>query len=244
MRKALILCALLFSGLAHPCFGAVTVQSIGKNATAAGALTLVITTTADCPTGSTLFVATAENLTSVTISTATDSAGNTYTGGTAINGTGLKIRPFHALSAIHLPLGGTITITYSASTVAQAAVASCAATGITATDTQAAGASGNNTSPSITGSVLAQASEIVFGFVAVAVGGSDSFTEDATYSPVDAALQSGGLALHLAYRQTNATTAPTYAPTLGTTRQWVANLRTYKAISASCGSLALGGAGC
>jgi hypothetical protein len=164
----------------------------------------------------------------------TDSAGNTYTAlGTVSVGT-RRVTAFWSRIASEIASGGSVTITYSSATgVKFGAIYKVSGTASSPADIDGGtGASGtSSTNPSITTGTLAQANEIVFAWtVVIGDAGSDSFTQAADFTAltgVTLAGASGGV-LRMAYRIVSATTAVTYAPTLGTARDWAVNYVAFK----------------
>lgn len=196
--------------------------------------TLVLHTTADSPAGNAIavFAGTGANL---TITSVTDSAGNTYTGGTSVQNVSndSTVRPFWVFNAAHLPAGGTITVTYSGSSSDQQ-VSAISVGGVltsSALDTQGAGVKGTGTAPSSSTGTLASSSEIVLGFTHVHVGASDTFTEVAGFTSNTLAGSGAGSGLHSAYKIVSATTSVTYNPTLGTSRDYTSNVLSFKGAS-------------
>lgn len=224
--------------------GAATV--LGSVATA----TIAITTTSDCPAGSDIFVVESYNGTSATISSMTDQVSNTYTSPHNKNGTGIRVYEENAANIADLPSGDTITATWSASSLQRYATAYCVQ-GATASplDIDALALTATSTTPSVATGTLAQASEAILGYVMIVNGFSDTFTESGG-GFVSGSPNAGVSAAHIlrtANQTVAATTSVTYAPTLGTSRNWVANVVSFK-FSGAAGAvgctLGLLGVGC
>lgn len=204
------------------------------------------TTTVDAPSGSLIVVVVdCGNNVSFAI---TDGNSNTYTAGTKINNTG-HIQPFWAINNADLPIGSTITLTTGGGPGA-IALAAFSTTGIaspTPIDTQAAGATGTGTTPSIATGTLAQASELVLGFIDISSGHGDTFTESSGFTGFTD-ISASTRDLRVAYQIVAATTTVTYAPTLGTSRNYAANVLSFAGVasgttvSPATGAIALSGA--
>lgn len=189
------------------------------------------TTIADSPAGNAIFVAEAQAASNFAgTPSCSDSAGNTYS---LVNVTSLVGPPnesvvlFYALSALHLPLGGTITVTDGVGSTRRL-ISGISVPGITALDVNPAGnTSAGTAAPSISTGTLAQAEEIVLGFIGVSSGNSDTYTESAGFTSATA---QGILTnkLHFAYQIVAATTSVTFAPTLGTSRPVAYNAVSFK----------------
>lgn len=183
------------------------------------------TTTVDAPSGSLIVVVVdCGNNVSFAI---TDGNSNTYTAGTKINNTG-HIQPFWAINNADLPIGSTITLTTGGGPGA-VALAAFSTTGIaspTPIDTQAAGATGTGTTPSIATGTLAQASELVLGFIDISSGHGDTFTESSGFTGFTD-ISASTRDLRVAYQIVAATTTVTYAPTLGTSRNYAGNVLSF-----------------
>lgn len=78
---------------------------------------------------------------------------------------------------------------------------------------------------SATSGTLVQASEIAIGYAVIFGGSADSFTEDATYTTLGSVVF-GTTIIRVAYKIVSSTTAVSYAPTNGTSRNWGANVFT------------------
>ena len=118
MRKLLIvLCLLLFAPIGAN--AAITVATLGTRTQTASTTSVLTTAGNACAAGSTIIVFTSYVTVADTLSSATDSAGNTYkTPIDNIAGTSVGIGWVYAVNTgTNLPIGGTITLTYSGSTV-------------------------------------------------------------------------------------------------------------------------------
>ena len=206
-----------------------TPVQIGATANGTSATTLVITTTTASPAGAAIIVAIGFANFATTVTGVTDSAGNTYTIGTLATGT--ATRGYFAFSANTLALAssGTITITFAvAVTIKGACAVSVVGLSSAPADTEGAGATGTSTAPTITSAALSQPDEIVFGLTVINNGFTDTFTEDGNFTS-DTVAKVSGIAVRSAYQIVSAKTAVTYAPTLGTIRTWVAQIKSFKA---------------
>ena len=203
----------------------------GTAVATAGSATLVMTTSGDSPAGTLQLLLAAHGTAAATISSVTDSGSNTYTAGTQItNGAVAAVRPFYSAFTTHLPPGSTATTTFSTTTVDEYA-ALISIPGIASAsplDTQAAGTTGTGTTPSIATGTLGNANDIVVGFIYIAAGASDTFTEASGWTTGGAVVRAGGGVLRWAYKIVSATTTQTYNPTLGTSRAYAANVMSFK----------------
>lgn len=190
------------------------------------------TTIADSPAGNTITLATAQASTAFSgTPSCVDSAGNTYTpiftagAGTVTQSVAL----WYCLNALHLPLGGTITLSDGTSTRRPASAISIP--NVSALDVSPAGnVSAGTAAPSISTGTLAQADEIVLGFIGVASGNSDAYTESTGFTSATA---QGILAdkLHFAWQIVASTASVTFAPTLGTSRGVAYNVVSFKGLA-------------
>lgn len=214
-----------------------TPLALGAANAAAGALTLVLTTTATAPAGG-LIVVVCSGSQGSNINSCADSAGNTYTANgiasTFSNGVG-KSHFFWSFNAIALPSGGAITVTYGVVTPVKN-MSAVSVTGCAAADLKGVGALGTSTAPTIATGVLGWPNEIIFGLTQVSAGSADGFTEAAGFTSLAPSLNGDGL--HWAWQITTANASPTYAPTLGTSRTWGVNTLTFSGAVASPFSLA------
>ena len=203
--------------------------ALGTATSTASTTTLVITTTTASAAGACIVVAVGWVNVATTLSSVTDSAGNSYTVGTLASGT--NTRGYFAFSpnAKALASSGTITFTFALAVAIKGACAvSVAGLSSAPADTEGAGATGTSTLPTITGATLAQPDEIVFGFTVVNAGNADAFIEASGFTSNASALPSG-CAVRSGYKIVSATAAVTYAPTLGTSRTWVTQIKSFKA---------------
>ena len=166
----------------------------------------------------------------------TDSVNGAYTAETQVqNGNSDTIRAFHFANAAHLPTGSTATET-SGIVVSQyaALVAITGAVTSSPLDKQGAGTTGTGTAPSIATGTLSQAAEIVIGYVFIANGDVDAFTEASGWTTGGSISLSGGLSIvRWAYKVVSSTASVTYNPTLGTSRNYLANVMSYKLTGSS-----------
>lgn len=204
-----------------------TPVQLGSASAAAGSTTLTLTTTADSPAGNTIVVFAGDSG-AVGVNAVTDSAGNSYTVGTLFSGTSGKGRPFHCLNAARLGAGGAITATFSATGAAKL-MSAVSVGGVAAPDVEGAGATGTSTTPSLASGTLGHGGEIVFGLAVIVLGASDAFTESAGFTGNTAALN--GAALRWTWRIVSTGAGVTYAPSLGTSRTWAVNVKSFAAIA-------------
>jgi hypothetical protein len=206
--------------------------------------TVTVTTTFDAPVGSRV-VCLAAVANATAINSVADTSGNTWNARNGTTGpTGLRSRLFDAYVTVDMPVGTTITATYNTAGV-QAHLAACAvitnlaarAINIDQNVTQTSNTS--STTPSITGTTLALPYEVIISGVAVLTGSGDTYNEASGWTSLSSV--SNVSALHLAYQVVlGSTSAPTYAPTLGTARTWEAAMTSYKLMPPSLGSTGAG----
>jgi hypothetical protein len=212
----------------------VSLGSVGHAAEA----TLVLTTGADAPVGSLIFVAGVQQVTSGTVvSSCTDQKSNSYSAlGSANNASGASTGAAYANNtASDLPSGDTISATFgtSAATVAMAALAVSGIATSSPLDINNVNATGNSSSPSAATGTLAQASEIIFAILGWSTSGG-TITEDTTHGWTSlVTFQGNTMTLHIAYQIVSATTSVTYAPTISATREWTVQLFSFKGVAAS-----------
>lgn len=212
-----------------------TPAQLGTASAASGGVdTLAITTGPNSAAGNLLVLLAAHGTAAETISSVADSASNTYAAGTQVSSGNFAIRPFYSAASALLLAGGTITTTFSSNDQQYAAAISIP--GVLASsplDKQAAGTASSGTSPSIATGTLAQANEVVIGFIIVEAGAADTFTEASGFTTGGSIALASNSILRWAWKETTATTTVTYAPTLGTSRSYIANVLSFKAASAT-----------
>lgn len=206
------------------------VQLTGTVVPASGA-TSVYTTIADSPAGNAIIVAVAQPTASLLGPTCIDSAGNTYTSTTQVAFAGVTETCvlWYCLNALHLPLGGTITVGDGVSTRRPASAISVSGLALTSALDKDGGGSGGTgvTSPSMATGVLAQADEIVLWLIGITSGNSDTYTPSAGFT----ALNGLGVLtneLRFDYQIVSSTGSVTVNPTMGTARNAVWNVLTFK----------------
>lgn len=222
--------ALLFASTASaaPFVPIGTPVELGTQVSANGAsLTAVITTTADAPAGSCIWVPAVATGDTV-ISSIADSASNTYapvtnyTGG----GSGNVIKGFWCIIPALLPSGSTITVTFS-STNGRKFIAAFSTTGISGIDLTASGATGTSTTPSITTAALAQANSQAWATTYVGAGYLDTWTEAAGWTSHTTAVTETRI-MRTAHINLASASAVTYAPTNSVSRTWTMNAVVFK----------------
>jgi hypothetical protein len=179
------------------------------------------------------------------ISSIADDAGNVYTLGTVANlGNATRLRFGWCFYCLALASGNHVTVTYAATNTNPKLAAAISVTGLNNLDLDGgAGASGTGGGGSgslatITTGTMGQPAELVIAGTSINSGASDSFTEASGFNSNTSALSGG--ALRWAYKIVSATTAVTYAPTLGTSRQWDVQYETFEAKNCSLGSVGAG----
>lgn len=224
---------------------------LGTASAVAGSATLIITTIADCPEGALIVVGASQVGSSggATI-TAVDSAGNTYLTNSGFTGTlqrGIFISDRSSATQVakkFLPSGGTITITYALTTVAQMAHAICipgAAIFTTTTEATDTAGSGTSVSPTFTTGLAARFSfEYQLSMTILTAGVADSWTEATGYTSLTPVLSVN--ALRMAYQIIPVLTPTSYTPTNGASRVWSAS--GVKVIPAYCSVSSTGSGPC
>jgi len=212
---------------------------IGGGTAGAGS-TLAFTTTADVLPGQTILVFVAFADTTRTVSSITDSSGNTYALSGPVDGGSFRFY-IGLATPIGTPLGGmglksgdTITINKTSATYAAAAQAVKVAAGFKLSsplDVAGTVATGTNTAPTSNASgVLAQADEIIFGAQASASTSSgQTSTVSSPFTAVGNRQFVSGIDLRIGYQIVTATTSQTMVGTLSTSRAWGSWLRSYRA---------------
>lgn len=197
--------------------------SLGTASAASGSTSLVLTTTATAPAGSVIVVFACAT-TGVNPTGCADGASNGYvTGASVYTGTG-RSRTFASVNVATLASGSSLTVTFG-STGGAKLMSAAAITGLAARDISGAGASGTGTAPSIASGALGWPAEIVLAYVQASGGAADGFTEAAGFTTLSSVTQID--ALRSAYAIVATTAAVTYAPTLGTSRNWGANVLSF-----------------
>jgi hypothetical protein len=211
-------------------------QATASSKTSSTTLTITVPT-GGFPAGSTLIVLVAWLLTGPSISSITDSAGNTYvrdnTQTIYLNGITAVWRSSNILG---LSAGQTITITFSQSVTAKVANVSCW-TGLASNPldkTRSNSSSGSNYVNSDLTSTTTQADELVIGPAALNGPTGDTFTPDSGLTALDRVGTSGGTAtsnvtLNSLYKIVNAVGQYSIGGTNSSSRSWGAIVVTYKA---------------
>lgn len=204
---------------------------LGRGTNASPTNTLVVTDGNASPAGNLIVVFIGGGSVGATVSSVTDTAGNSYTivdqygwgqGQTALA---------YSENALALPAGGKITVVYSTNEEQIAVALSIG--GIASSGSL--DSHGNNTnqtgsSPSATTATLSQAAEIVLGYTWVTSGASDTITQPSGFT---GNLPAGGVsALQSGWQIVSSTGPVTYNPVLGTARTNTTNVVSFKATSA------------
>lgn len=200
--------------------------------TSSGTSTTVITTSGAITAGD-LAVVLVEESSSITVSGVADSAGNTYTAGTAIvSGTRL-IQPFYKPNAAAMSSGGTITVTRSAST----GVGYAAAISVSGMDTsspidiQTAGSVGTATGYTLATGTLGQADELLVCFTFLSSGSGDAYVQPSGFT-ANTAASDGTNVLRSGYLIVSSTTTTSPHPTWGVSRTFLGQVVSFKAAGA------------
>lgn len=160
--------------------------------------------------------------------------------------TAVRIETFVAYNiATTLQSGDTVTVTHPSTTLARAILISNFSGLDTSSLDKSATATGSSTAPS-SGNTAAttQADELLYTAIASEGPSGDTFTVGTSYTAIDKAGTTGGqtysnITLNGEYRIVSATGTYPGDGTLGTSRPWLANVDTYKALAAAAGSFKL-----
>ena len=234
-----------------------TPVSIGTTADKTSGTTTVLTTSAAVPAGALICVCYAVDGDGTLsgdarqIDSVADSSGNTYEQGRGENSGGnastVAAGIYYAKNAAALASGSTITLDWfgtSAPTAKAISAFYCEGIDTTAPLDVVGGAvlAAGSTTPSVsTDATTTQADVITIGIVATEGPSGDSFTQDASPAygnvPVRVGTSGGGAAgnvtLSGGHFIETATGVKTYNPTLGTSREWVAVIVTFKGAATS-----------
>jgi hypothetical protein len=214
-------------------------QATASSKTSSTTLTITVPT-GGFPAGSTLIVLIVSDVGGQTISSITDSAGNSYVvdktsgmGATPTAGTTFVARSSNILA---LSAGQTITITFGAATTAKAVNVSCW-DGLDLTNPKDRDSAATNTGTSITSGptlTTTQADELVIGPAAVKGSTGDTFTPVSGLTALTRVGTSGGSAasnvtLNSLYKIVSVTGQYSIGGTNSASRDWGAIVVTYKA---------------
>lgn len=233
--------AALFVGVialvwAQGALAAIVVTKLGTVGATASATTAVITTSAAVAAGDMEICIVGlinGDFSPTVISSASDGTNSmSAVTGTLETSSSTYINMVAKYNASAVSSGATITITFLNSQ-GNRMVGCYTVSGLTTTPADQSNIAQNagSTTPSVATGTLAQAAEVVFG--AVNVDGSSTYTEASGFSTLDAMAAGGIGTVHTAYEIVAATTAVTYAPTLGTSREWSANIASFKGAAAA-----------
>lgn len=211
----------------------VALQSAAVSATSASSLAL--TTNANSPAGATIVVASHIGSNNTTISSLTDSAGNSYSLAKAQT-PDRSSSIWYSTTSVALPSGGTITATYSGSPGASGGsiLAAASIVGLTASPLdKTAGAIFNaaTSQPSGATATLSQAKEVAFGVAGGGTtGGGNGFSAASGWTRI-ANLENIGTnheGMEFDFIVVNATTALNFSPTSTTASYGESVIATFK----------------
>jgi hypothetical protein len=211
------------------------------------------------PSGALIGVSVVSVASTLTGSSVSDTAGNTYhlADSAAFNSSGEKLYQFYAYNCLALVQNNTISVNQGSGV--SGAMSCWYATGVKtsadpwdSTASTSGGASGSSTSPSAAmRAAPASASSLVIGCVAAVISHSATFTQDSTNAsyatPPNRSTQGSGIHPEVAGGSVISSSQLTYAPTYGSSATWgeiVCVFSPPAAAAAACGSLALLGVGC
>jgi hypothetical protein len=203
--------------------------------TAAGtaATTRVITTTADAPAGSLIFVAAHYTTVIDTVTSVTDSAGNSYVVIENDAGTGAAVGTAYCKNCLFLASGSTITINFGGSVPSVAGAVCVQGVGtVNALDTSGHSSTGlaATSATSVATGTLALPSEIIFSVLGVAAnisGVTNAGLTDTGASSSNNTTSGGSLALW--YKNVTAPTSIAWAPTWTTAGNYASAVFSFKA---------------
>ena len=199
--------------------GSPTLLGSATGASKAG-LTLAVTTTAAVAVGDTVLVFVGTEGTNTT-TTVTDSAGNTYvTSANSGLNTGQTVqRIFQCVGATApLPIGGTITATWTLAFPAKAMIA-IGVPGVIGIDQQPPGTTATSATPNGVTGLLANNNEIVFAQGVAFAGNTETLTESFGFSTVVYQPMGAG-ALWVSFAPPQGPTAVSYAASLSASDTW------------------------
>lgn len=207
--------------------------ALGSQIVNPAATSIVLTTVANAPAGTPIIVLLDQHV-ATAASALVDSAGNTYTRVDADNQGGQK-ELWWTPNTAGLPSSGTITATMTST---RANMLACAAPGLPggAFASGAAAVANTFTLPSTTPPAVLSAplspsvEKLLIGWVELNTGAVDSeITDNDGWTEIDNGANAPLWHLHWAYKIIDAATtaAQTYAPTLSTSRAWVANIAVF-----------------
>lgn len=240
-RVALLLTVWLAAlwAILSPCpLLALTVTNVA-GCEASGATSVSCTTSAATVSGAQIFTVYAIGGTNNATISVTDSASHTYTEGTQLNGSSniASVAPFWVLNASVVANGGSITGSQTGGSSGNQYLSGASISGVAtsnALDAQAAGTTSTGTTPSISTGVLAQANEIVIGWILIHNGSGDTFTEAPGFTTGGTVTGGSPGAVRWAYEVVSSTSSVTYAPTLGTSEQYWTNVLSFKCTTNPC----------
>jgi hypothetical protein len=222
--------------------------SIGTNTVSAGNTVAVTVGAGGVPAGALIVVFVADSSTTASggLCAVADSKGNTYINGAAAgvlqsigasNASGGSVF-FYCYNATALVNGDTITYTLQ-QIGKNAAISALYATGIqTASDPKdtTANTQGSSTAPSSGATTPSIGGDLILGYVATDGPPTDTFTQDSTNGayatpPVRVGVATTGPTVAGGSLVQGAAAAITYAPTLGTSRNWRVRVISFKAVA-------------
>lgn len=206
--------------------GTPVAQGVGGNG--ASATTFTITTLSDIPANNYLVVPLStsnSNIASAISDSVNGSTGWVLTSGVNPSGVSATFKVAYLKLASTLPAGTVITVTYP-STTGNKAGAAFSVSGLDLTnpiDLALAGASDTSNTPSYTSAAFNAANVLAVGIVWRNGATGDDYDDQSPFTNLSTASAAPGSAdMHIDYSIRSATTAVTIAPTMTTSRLWVA----------------------
>lgn len=214
------------------------VRHVGSATTKTTGTTLAINVSNDIPAGDTLIVRVLNDYTAGA-PTVTDSKGNTYTRDRTARDSNFDMRAslYSAPLTTGLSSGDIITVTFSSTAAKVATVDQFHGILTSSPLDQNNGTSGSSTTPGTSISITTtQEDQVIIGFAAIEGPTDDSYTEDqlGQYTTLTRVGTTGGdadtnLTINSGYKSLEAIDTYQYKPTLGTSRDWILFIASYKA---------------
>jgi hypothetical protein len=180
----------------------------------------VITTTANSPAGNLIVVFTSSEISGSGAGIPSDSAANAYAGDAVGIAGANNCFPNYASFSLNLPLGGTITSPFQLSATGNQEVIAISCSGVGGHfDNEGNNNRATGTAPSVTEGTVHNNNRLVLAWLVVEAGSADSFTQSAGFTTLGSII-GGTSILRLAYAIPTTAPALTFAPTLGTSRNY------------------------
>ena len=187
--------------------------------------TMTITTTADAPAGA-LLVVPVVSTNSTTISSVTDSAGNTYAPISGYNGSSTNVMGGGwVIPSATLPAGSTITVAFGGS-LGRKMASALSVSGVTAGDLFGFGSTGSDVAPTFTTGTLGASNSLVLAWTYVNSGYVDTWTESAGFTVLNSPVIDTRI-MRVAYSIRSSAAPVTYSATNSVARAWTATYASF-----------------